>query len=142
DGPAGPAGPAPGDVPQIWVHVEVESTITLQTPLLAHRADKTAIAIIRWKVTLKDLAPRPILLSYAASDKGPWRPLDPGAPDRGVKNTGRFEWVLPKDPPERIWIRLHIRRKDGSPGPTLLNGTLRLLPTSPPVEARILGVEK
>jgi hypothetical protein len=136
---SGKRGPAAGDLPQIWVNVALDSTATMENPVRIGLLGKQML-LIRWKVTLRDLAPRPIVLSYAASEKGPWVPLFPDARDPGVANIGELHWPIPPEAPEGLWIRLQVTKRDGTSGVTLLNGALAH-EAARPVQARIRGVE-
>jgi hypothetical protein len=129
-------GPTHGELPQIWVNVAMDRTVTMEHPVRIGSPGKQRL-LIRWTVTLKDLAPRPIVLSYASSEKGPWFPLFPDARDPGVANTGNLQWPVAPEAPERLWIRLQVKNRDGKLGVTLLALARE---TARPVQVTITGV--
>jgi hypothetical protein len=130
--------PRPGDLPQVWVEVDSYNTTALLEPEFLRRGEEKLLTL-RWRVTLKKLPARPILLSYAKTGKGPWLPLDSHV-ETGVENTGQYQWRLPADAPEKLIIRLQVRTGKGRDPITILRGFQEPEPPRPP-EGAILGVE-
>jgi hypothetical protein len=103
--------PQPGDLPQVWVEVDLTSPVVHLTGVNAKCTSKSQNVVIRWTATDKNLAPKPITLSYAQKAEGPWKPIA-----THLENTGRFEWPLPTEVPSRFLIRVEATDAVGNLG--------------------------
>ncbi len=117
--------PQPGDLPQIWVEVDLTNPVVHLTGVNASCTSKAQNVIIRWTAQDKNLAPRPITLSYAPKVEGPWTTIATNVP-----NTGRYVWPLPAEAPARFVVRVEARDSVGNvgsaqtPKPVLLDRSL------------------
>jgi hypothetical protein len=93
--------PKSGDLPQIWVEVDMTAPVVQLTGVNANCAGSTQNVIVRWKATDKNLGPRPITISYAEKEEGPWQPIAANVP-----NTGRYVWPMPPEAPSRFLVRV------------------------------------
>jgi hypothetical protein len=105
----GKAPPKTGDVPQVWVEVDV---IRPEVRLLAAETSctgKSPSVSIRWSASDKNLAPRPITLSYAEKPEGPWKPIA-----AKLENTGNYTWDLGAEGPHRFVVRVEAVDRAGN----------------------------
>jgi hypothetical protein len=107
----GKEAPQPGDLPQIWVEVDQTSPVVQLTSIHANCAHQHQDVVIRWKANDKNLGPRPVTLSYAASEEGPWQTMAANLP-----NTGRYVWPLPAEAPARFLVRVEATDLVGNVG--------------------------
>src|SRR5262249_31386977 len=92
--------PQAGDLPQVWVEVDLTKPVVHLSAVNARCSGKSQCVVIHWTAADKNLGPRPITLSYALKPEGPWNPIA-----TNLENTGRYEWPLPADVPCRFLIR-------------------------------------
>jgi hypothetical protein len=107
----GAEAPKPGDLPQIWVEVDMTSPVVQLTGVNANCSGHKQNVIIHWKATDKNLGPRPITLSYAQTEEGPWQVIAAKVP-----NTGRYVWALPPETPARFLVRVEATDLVGNVG--------------------------
>jgi hypothetical protein len=103
--------PKPGDLPQIWVEVDLTKPAVQLTGINANCANHSPNVVIRWTATDKNLGARPITLSYATKEDGPWMPIA-----SNVENTGRYVWQLPTDAPAKFLVRVEATDVVGNVG--------------------------
>lgn len=101
--------PAAGDMPDIWIGVDLTDptckiTNTDVTP------DGTEL-IVSWEASDDVLDPRPVTLLFSETAAGPWTPLA-----SGLENTGTYRWKLDNRVPPRIVLRLEVRDEAGNVG--------------------------
>ncbi len=107
----GAEAPKPGDLPQIWVEVDMTSPVVHLTGVNASCTGKCQNVIVHWKASDKNLGPRPITISYAASEAGPWEVIA-----EHVANTGRYVWPMPPATPDRFLVRVEATDLVGNVG--------------------------
>lgn len=93
--------PQPGELPQVWVEVDLTKPAVRVSGVELHCNPKTQNLVIRWSASDKNLTARPITLSYAEIPEGPWTPIA-----ANLENSGRFEWAVPASVPKRIFVRV------------------------------------
>jgi hypothetical protein len=103
--------PKPGDLPQIWVEVDMTSPVVKLTGVNASCNGSKQNLIIHWKASDKNLGPRPITLSYSQSKEGPWQVMAANIP-----NTGRHVWPMPSQTPARFLVRVQATDLVGNVG--------------------------
>jgi len=130
--------PLPGEVPGIWIGIDLTrpvGRITLAQQGIGPDGDKLFIA---WEASdNRELAARPISLSYSERLGGPWTTLA-----TGLENSGRYAWQLTGSLPQRIYLRLEIHDVAGNMGlyETLEPATLNLsIPAAQLRDLRPLG---
>jgi hypothetical protein len=92
--------PAPGDLPQVWVVVDLTRPVIELGEVRADVHDKLHTVTIHWKASDTNLGNQPISLSYAAKEEGPWLPIA-----ANLENSGRYVWQVPKGTPPRFFVR-------------------------------------
>jgi hypothetical protein len=131
---AGKPPPQPGDLPQVWV--EVDSTKPLVHLLSADAGTdpRSRTMAIRWTATDKNMAARPITLSYAEQPRGPWTTIV-----ANVENSGRYQWQMPSAVPGKLYVRIEASDLAGNVGLAQSPNAIMLDTSQPTVS--ILGVE-
>ena len=104
--------PLPGDVPGYWIGIDLTrpvGRITRAQQGAGRDGDKLFIA---WEASdNRELAARPISLSYSERLGGPWAPMA-----TGLDNTGQYAWQLTGSLPQRIYLRLEVHDAAGNIG--------------------------
>ncbi|REK17281.1 MAG: hypothetical protein DWQ37_06665 [Planctomycetota bacterium] len=101
--------PAQGDMPDLWIGVDLTKPICRIT---AHEVSPDAAELlIRWEASDDLLNARPVTLLFSSSANGPWTPIA-----SGLENTGSYRWRLDDRVPERILLRLEVRDEAGNVG--------------------------
>ena len=104
--------PLPGDVPGIWIGIDLTrpvGRITQAQQGVGRDGDKLFIA---WEASdNRELAAKPISLSYSERLGGPWTSMA-----TGLENTGRYTWQLTGSLPQRMYLRLEIHDAAGNMG--------------------------
>jgi hypothetical protein len=76
-------GPRQGDEPQVWVEVDqTPPAVEVQAVKVGGEPDR-ATARIGWRVTDRNLGPRPVRVRYAERPDGPWKDLGQEFPAAG-----------------------------------------------------------
>lgn len=99
--------PAEGDMPDIWIGVDLTPP-TCRITGADVSPDGTQL-VVRWEAEDDVLDPRPVSLLFSASPNGPWTPIA-----SGLENTGSYRWQLDGRVPERILLRLEVRDEAGN----------------------------
>jgi hypothetical protein len=134
DGPG--ARPQPGDVPQFWVAVDwTRPAVNVQGVEIdaAHRQVN-----VRWSANDTNLAPRPITISYAATQAGPWTPLA-----ANLHNSGHYSGPLPAGLSGKCCVRVEAIDQGGNIGEahTTTSVPVEHLAVQQDHRARIVSVE-
>ncbi len=101
--------PGEGDLPDIWVGVDLTKPTCRITG--AEVSPDAAELVIGWEASDDALDPHPVTLLFAESANGPWTPIA-----SGLENTGSYRWQLDNRVPERILLRLEVRDEAGNVG--------------------------
>jgi hypothetical protein len=99
--------PAEGDMPDIWIGVDL--TRPTCKIIATEASPDGAELIVRWEAADDALDPRPVTLLFSESQNGPWTPIV-----SGLENTGSYGWRLDGRVPERILLRLEVRDEAGN----------------------------
>ena len=103
--------PQPGDLPQVWVGVDVTKPMVRLLGVEAGTGSQAGALTILWTASDKNLAAQPITISYAEKSSGPWTPIA-----SGLKNTGSHVWRMPAGTPNCILIRVEAADLVGNVG--------------------------
>ena len=103
--------PAPGDLPQVWVMVDLSKPVVTLGEITPNLNGKTGSVAIRWKATDKNLGSTPVGLYYAEKDGGPWQPIA-----TGLENNGRYVWQVPASAPASFFVRVDATDLAGNMG--------------------------
>src|SRR5207302_9366712 len=105
--------PRPGDLPQIWVEVDLTKPEVRIADVVVGRGPDTGNLAVTWTATDKNLARQPISISYATKLEGPWSPV-PGATH--IENTGQCVWKMQADVPSEVFVRIAASDVAGNGG--------------------------
>ncbi len=110
---AGISTPTPktGDLPQVWVEVDVTSPIVRLLGAEPGVGADAGTVIILWSATDKHLGAQPITISYAERPDGPWTPVA-----QKIQNTGRYVWQITPGMPMRFYVRVEAVDEAGNVG--------------------------
>jgi hypothetical protein len=123
--------PAEGDLPDVWVGVDLTKP-TCKITGTEVSPDSTEL-VIRWEASDDVLDPRPITLLFAESTAGPWTPIA-----SGLENTGSYRWKLDNRVPPQVVLRVEARDEAGNVGSADLAEPVALDRHRP--EGRIRGI--
>jgi hypothetical protein len=102
--------PQPGEAPEITIIVDRVPPQAQLFPVRRLDAPQGTIRLlIEWTASDRQLADRPISLYYASRSTGPWERIAERLPD-----TGRFEWDVPPDVDQKVYVRLEVRDAAGN----------------------------
>jgi hypothetical protein len=117
----GKAPPQPGDLPQVWVSVDLTPPAVTLSGVEMSLTSKTPGLIIRWTAKDRNFGPRPVTLSYASNPEGPWTLMA-----ANVDNTGRYEWPLTDSVPANMYVRVQAADLNGNVGYAQTENPIRL----------------
>jgi hypothetical protein len=103
--------PKSGDLPQVWVEVDLTKPAVALTDVKAGYENKVPALTIQWKASDKNLGAQPVGLSYSDKEEGPWQPIA-----TNVENSGRFAWPLRPGLPPRVFVRIEAKDLAGNLG--------------------------
>ena len=104
--------PAPGDAPGIWIGVDLTRPVGRITAAQQGKGSDSGKLFIAWEASdNRELAARPISLSYGERLGGPWTSIA-----SGLENTRQYAWQLTGRVPQRIHLRLEILDAAGNMG--------------------------
>jgi hypothetical protein len=103
--------PKSGDLPQIWVEVDMTKPVVELTGIHANCVNSSQNVVVRWKASDKNLGPKPVTISIAESASGPWQVVAANVP-----NTGRYEWPLSPEAPARFHVKVEAADLVGNIG--------------------------
>lgn len=134
---AGLSGPPPqrGDRPMLWVVVDTtKPKVNSLAATAARAADGGTVLNVQWSATDQYLDAQPISLFYSQQKDGPWELME-----KGLDNTGRYQWRVPQGVPFRFFVRLEARDKANNIGQAITDKEVIVDLTQPKI--RLLGVE-
>jgi hypothetical protein len=102
--------PAPGTLPQIRIELDQTPPEAMLIQPEPDPASPLKRAILRWKVSDRNLASQPVTLQWAEHKEGPWEPI--GEPN--MPNTEKYSWELPPNLPAQVYLRLTVRDVAGN----------------------------
>jgi hypothetical protein len=103
--------PRSGDVPQVWVVVDLTKPVVELNEVTPGIDYKNQTVKIRWTASDKNLGRNPICLSYAEKAGGEWKLIA-----ENLKNTGEYIWQVPKTTPTRFLVRVEATDLAGNVG--------------------------
>jgi hypothetical protein len=93
--------PKSGDLPQVWVEVDMTRPTVSLIDVKHGEGVKAREVTIQWEAHDRNLAGRPITLSFATSPEGPWLPFA-----ANIENTGHYNWSMPQSGPVSFYTRV------------------------------------
>jgi hypothetical protein len=113
--------PKPGDLPQVWVTVDVTKPTVSLSGVELNLTSKVPNLIVRWSAKDRNFGPRPVSIAYAEAIDGPWVPLA-----ANVENSGRYECPVPANMPKRAFLRVEAVDLVGNSGSAQTEKQVRL----------------
>ncbi|MEX2141586.1 MAG: Ig-like domain repeat protein [Pirellulales bacterium] len=101
--------PQPGDLPEVWIGVDLTRPIARLISAEASTGDRAGEIVIRYEASDALLANRPITLLQSGRPGGPWTTIA-----AGLSNTGQYSWRFDETAPERVYLRLEVRDEAGN----------------------------
>ena len=93
--------PESGDLPQVWVEVDLTKPVVSAAEVKHGPGTNCRDVVITWNAQDKNLARRPITLSYSEKPEGPWLPLA-----ANIENSGKHHWRIPDNSPPKFLVRV------------------------------------
>jgi hypothetical protein len=104
--------PLPGEVPGIWIGIDKTCPVGRILTARQGAGRESDKLFITWEASdNRELAARPISLSFSERQGGPWTPLA-----AQLENSGQYTWPLTGNLPPRIYLRLEIQDAAGNLG--------------------------
>jgi hypothetical protein len=103
--------PHRGDLPQVWVEVDLTKPTVALTDVKPEVRGKEPMLNIQWKAGDKNLASHPITISYSEKADGPWQPMS-----SNLDNSGRYQWSLRPGSPATMYVRVEAKDLAGNVG--------------------------
>lgn len=129
--------PKEGELPQVWVEVDLtRPSVQITTTELKSTPQEQRLSI-RWDASDKNLTARPITLSYAEKQEGPWTVLA-----ANLENSGKYEWAFPVSVPKRIFVRIEAADLVGHIGQAQTVESVLIDRSRPKVNIRTVDAEK
>jgi hypothetical protein len=108
--------PANGDSPDLRIALDRTKPAIQPYPPEMDPSQPNAL-ILHWVANDANMAPNPIQIFYSENQNGPWTPittaspggLTPSALSCGVANNGAYTWMLPPNPPARVYLKFTAR---------------------------------
>ncbi len=126
--------PKAGDQPQTWVEVDLTKPVVRLNGVDVGRGPELGTMAITWSAGDKNLARRPITLSYAESPEGPWQTIA-----EHEENTGRYVWRMPENVPFKVHVRVEAADLAGNVGSDELRKPVIVDMSQPKVKVRNVG---
>lgn len=103
--------PQSGDLPQVWVEVDLTKPNVALVGAESSYAARTHQLTIRWNASDKNMGMRPITLLCAEQPDGPWTPIA-----ANLENSGQYTWQMPQSVPRRFYVRVEASDLVGNVG--------------------------
>jgi len=101
--------PRSGDMAEVWVGVDTTKPAGRITSAIYGKGDRAGDLTIHWAASDRQLADRPVTLSFSPAPGGPWSTIASGLP-----NSGRYVWRLGNRAPRDIYLRLEVKDEAGN----------------------------
>lgn len=103
--------PQSGDIPQVWVEVDTTKPNVKLVSVEQGVGNEARTLTINWRASDKNLSPRPITISFAEQQQGPWTPIV-----ANLENHGQYAWQLPSFGRHRFFLRVEATDVVGNVG--------------------------
>lgn len=133
--------PVAGDLPQVWVLVDMKKPDAQLINVEPAPADPGSL-VISWSAADENLLQRPVVISMAREPNGPWIPIAVN-----IRNKGQFLWPVSPQAPSQAYFRIEVTDHAGNrtvaqtPNPILINSKANPAVAKDPSHIEILGVE-
>ncbi len=126
--------PKSGDLPQVWVQVDMTRPTVKLLDVAHGKGTKAREVTILWEAHDRNMARRPITLSFATAPEGPWLPFA-----ANIENSGHHTWNMPQSGPVSFYTRVEAVDMVGNVGSDQSVKATSIDTSHPTVS--ILGVE-
>jgi hypothetical protein len=126
--------PTSGDVPELWVAVDLQRPTAELTAIEPGSGNMADHLILRWRAADDNLEPRPISFFYRSHPVGPWSAIA-----TSLENTGEYAWRVERHVPARFYLRLEVRDTAGNLAAFETRDPIEF--TSPAVRGRLRSAE-
>jgi hypothetical protein len=133
-GGAPAARPNTGDLPELWVAVDLHHPVAELTAIEPGSGNLANHLIFRWRAADDNLEQRPISLFYSSHPVGPWSAIA-----TNLENTGDYTWRVERHVPTRFYVRLEARDTAGNSTAFATRDPIEFAP--PPVGGRLRSAE-
>jgi hypothetical protein len=103
------AEPRSGDMPDVWIGVDTAKPNVQLLPIEPGKDATPGQLTIRWQAEDLHLGLRPVTLSFAVDQAGPWSSIA-----SGLDNTGRYDWRVDSRVPGKVYLRVEVRDEAGN----------------------------
>jgi len=100
--------PVSGEPPEIRIELDMTPPVARLAAPEQDLHNRNAL-VLGWSVSDLHLDPTPISLFWSEKSGGPWQQIA-----KDLRNTGRYTWDLPPNPPYRVFLRLTARDTAGN----------------------------
>jgi hypothetical protein len=101
--------PRDGDVPSAVIVVDDRPPDVRLLGADQGGGSRGPLLTIAWQSQDEHPLPGGTTLLYAAGPNGPWQPIE-----TGLEPNGRYEWLLPRGTPARIYLRVEVADAAGN----------------------------
>lgn len=126
--------PKPGDLPQIWVEVDLTKPAVNLTEVKQGAGSKFREVTVTWNAQDRNLARRPVTILVADKPDGPWVPLA-----ANIENSGQYTGMIPSNGPVNFYTRVEAVDLVGNIGQAQAEKPTSLDASQPTIS--ILGIE-
>ncbi|MFM8252864.1 MAG: hypothetical protein ACKOBW_14815 [Planctomycetota bacterium] len=105
------SAPVAGDPADLWVQVDQTPPRVQLTSVSFGEGQHSGELDIRWDARDEHLGLRPITLSYAETNAGPWHPIA-----SGLTNSGQYFWRIVGQIPSKAILRIEARDEADNQG--------------------------
>jgi hypothetical protein len=99
--------PTQNDQPMVLVEVDTTPPYAKITGIQVTPGSRGPQVEINWKVTDRNLMPRPVSLEYSIDEKAePWREIKYQLNNNLTPETGRYVWEVPDETLWKFWVRI------------------------------------
>ena len=120
--------PVAGDPPQVWVEVDLTKPVVSALDAKHGVGPKAREITITWSASDRNMARRPVTLSYAEKADGPWLPLA-----ANIENSGHYVWDMPSNGPNSFLLRVEAADIVGNIGTAQLTRPVEIDTSRPTV---------
>ncbi|HQR42024.1 MAG TPA: hypothetical protein PLX97_05055 [Gemmatales bacterium] len=107
----GRAAPAPGELPEVRVGVDVTAPVCeLITPLETVPGSKDLLNI-KWTAIDSNMASGPVKIEWSENPNGPWHEVVKNHPNNGV-----YRWRVPQNTPYQVYLKMEVTDMAGNAG--------------------------
>ena len=101
--------PRAGEVPELWVAVDLKRPIIELTSIDRGEGNLADHLVLHWRAQDNNLEARPISLYFSSRPGGPWSAIA-----TNLEDTGQYTWRVERYVPSKIYLRIEARDTAGN----------------------------